>query len=611
MKLRLGSLWQFAAPLLAAMVIAVGCAIIVRMLTETRAIEEQLPVRVMFEEREIALMLTDLASLVQLLETAQLDPSEERLEAVRAQLLLASHRLAEIRATYHLDTILGTSAMHAAVYPALTDLRMWMRDGLPGYPPDSATTLGLALKRADSAYQKTLSIFRESNRTAISLLSDQAAALARLRTGALAPLIFIVLAALLLIALVVRQHVSARRELAAERARRDTEARFRDFAETVSDWFWEQDRDLTFTFVTETVSRVTGRPPAAFLGRTLQECALRTVDSDWQELAAAQLGRRPFRDLSIDFGWDRKTIHMSLSGTPVFDDAGAFVGYRGVGTDITERVAMEQELRTAKETAEISSEAKSAFLANMSHELRTPLNSIIGFADLLKARTREAPAASLAPEPVKEYADDIRDSAEHLLQLINDILDLSKIEAGKATLEEDTVDLAATAESAAEMMRVAVAERQQSLGVEIDPALPPIYADGRAVKQMILNLLSNSVKFTPDGGSISLIAKTVDSGEVTVTISDTGIGIASTDLPKALDPFDQVEAPWTRKETGTGLGLPLTKSLIELHGGRLEIDSAPGAGTRVTLYFPASRTRAVPPEPKSGSVAAFPASKAK
>ncbi len=254
-------------------------------------------------------------------------------------------------------------------------------------------------------------------------------------------------------------------------------------------------------------------------------------------------------------------------------------------TETTEQEKAKTEMLRAKEQAELANRTKSEFLANMSHELRTPLNAILGFSELMGNAT----LGPLGSPKYEEYTKDINDSGRHLLALINDILDLSKIEAGQLELDEEDIDVAMTIRSC----MVLVKERAQNGGVklktDIPAGSPALHADQRKLKQILVNLLSNAVKFTPAGGEVILKAwSRPDSGYVFQVI-DTGIGIALEDIPKALTPFGQVDSRLDRKYEGTGLGLPLTKSLAEQHGGSLDLQSEEGAGTTVTVRFPAER----------------------
>ncbi len=309
---------------------------------------------------------------------------------------------------------------------------------------------------------------------------------------------------------------------------------------------------------------------------------------------------------------------LEIRGVPTADG-----GWLGTYRDVSAEVGRQHELRDAysrlerqaatlcataddlaraRETAETASRSKSVFLANMSHELRTPLNGVIGFADLMAQQVY----GPLGHARYVEYVRDISESGRHLLDLINDILDFSKVEAGKLELQEDDLDLVATAESAIRMVR----PRAEAAGLvvelydEISHGVAGLRGDERRLKQVVLNLVSNAVKFTPQGGRVTVTAALADDaarasgriGGVTIAVADTGIGIAAEDLPRVMEAFGQVDHGLNRRQEGTGLGLPLTKRLVELHGGELSIESAPGVGTTVTVWLPEERVlRALTP----------------
>ncbi len=249
--------------------------------------------------------------------------------------------------------------------------------------------------------------------------------------------------------------------------------------------------------------------------------------------------------------------------------------------------------RAAMLTAEAANRSKSEFLANMSHELRTPLNAIIGFSDMM----RSGIALPGGDRKIKEYAKDINDSGRHLLGIINEILDLAKIEAGQLDLDEEIFDLQERLEACLTVVAPQASAAGLELNSEFQDDLPRLRADERKFKQIVINMLSNAVKFTPEGGRVTLSVGADAQEGLTIAVIDTGIGIAPEDIWKAMAPFSQVESDLARNFDGTGLGLPLSKALAELHGGSLVMESELDKGTTVTVRLPADRLHAKTPEP--------------
>lgn len=243
-------------------------------------------------------------------------------------------------------------------------------------------------------------------------------------------------------------------------------------------------------------------------------------------------------------------------------------------------------IQESKEQAEAASRAKSELLANMSHELRTPLNAIIGFSNSIKEET----FGPIGNEKYREYVSDIARSGQHLLALINDVLDTSAIEANKLELCEDDLDINAIVEVPLRLIKERAEAGNIRLTTRIDENLPMLHADERRLKQILLNLLSNAVKFTPPNGRVSLTVSLDDRGAFVFTVADTGVGMNKRELAMAVTKFGQVDSGLDRKHEGTGLGLPLTRGLVELHGGRMDIESEKGKGTTITLRFPLERT---------------------
>ena len=261
-------------------------------------------------------------------------------------------------------------------------------------------------------------------------------------------------------------------------------------------------------------------------------------------------------------------------------------------SDITEFKQREEALREAEaaakqalEAAELANRAKSEFLANMSHELRTPLNAIIGFSEVMMKEM----FGPLSPARYVDYIKDIHESGTHLYGLINDVLDVSKIESGKITLNLSEIDIHDVMTRCIRLVSDRAKTGQVKISVEVTDGLPGFLADDRKLMQIVLNLLSNAVKFTPEGGAVTLTADIEDDGGLIIRVADTGIGIAPEDMEKVMAPFGQVDSTLARRYEGTGLGMSLSKSLIELHGGSMVIESVVDAGTKITVRLPANQ----------------------
>jgi len=503
----------------------------------------------------------------------------------------------------------------------------------------------------------------------------------------------------------------------AEHRLRESEVRFRDLAGLGSDWYWEQDADLRFTYLSLEIESVSGFASETFLGKTRHETQpLDVSEAAWTQHLDDLAQRRPFRNFRFRrIDPQGRSRWYVISGMPVFDAAGRFVGYRGIGRDVTAQVEAEAALRAkeaelaavhgalrdaidsqtdafslwdaddrlylwnrrlaeiypwladmlrpgvsfaelvrrtiesggtppsgepleeevrrvaalhrtcggmreisltdgravavrehrtadggivrmdsditdfkrreialieARVQAETANQAKSAFIANMSHELRTPLNAIIGFADILGGELFGPLSAKY-----RDYAGDISRSGAHLLNLINDLLDIAKVEAGKYELRREPTAVAGLVDETCRLLEPRAAAAKMRVVSAVPADLPAWPLDRRAIGQVLLNLLSNAVKFSREGG-VATVAAAIGDGELELSVVDDGIGIPASALPRLAQPFEQVENVWTRRREGSGLGLAISKGLIELHGGRLTIESEVGRGTRVTVRLP-------------------------
>ena len=369
----------------------------------------------------------------------------------------------------------------------------------------------------------------------------------------------------------------------------ESEKRFRDYAEVSSDWYWSMDAELRFDYISQRLKSATGIDPAQLIGKGRE---IITPDDDPETSAEIQKNiddmnaRRSFRDFRYrsDRGSNGEAW-FSVSGKPFYSETGEFLGYRGTARDITSEVKARMELFVAKESAERANQVKSEFLATMSHELRTPLNAILGFSEVI----RDQLFGPVGNTRYREYGTDIHDSGEHLLALINDILDLSKIDSGKDEIHETVFALPDVVESARSLVQARADNNTIALAFDIRDDLPLLRADERRVKQVLVNLLVNAIKFSNPGGTVTIRAWHQPDAGFSLQVSDTGIGMAPEDIAIALSQFGRIENGLARNYEGTGLGLPLSKAIVEQHGGKLVLQSRIGIGTTVTVLLPESR----------------------
>ncbi|NNE84406.1 MAG: PAS domain-containing sensor histidine kinase [Alphaproteobacteria bacterium] len=367
---------------------------------------------------------------------------------------------------------------------------------------------------------------------------------------------------------------------------RETAESFRLIADNIPGHFLHIDRDLRYRFVNKGVEELYRQPSEYFIGKRVSDVLSPAVYAElapyFQQALAGREATFEIERTSVD-GVRRDYQTTCL---PQFDASDQVVGVYVLSVDITDHKRAEAAANAAKDEAEIANRAKSEFLANMSHELRTPLNAINGFSEMIYAEA----LGPIGNVEYQKYASYIKEAGVHLLALINDLLDISKIEAGSVELTDDDINVADLLRYCVAMIRERADAEDVRILVDIDEELLPLLrADETRVRQIVLNLISNAVKFTLAGGTVTVRAwYHIDRGFV-LQVADTGIGIAPENIPKALARFEQVESTLDRAYEGTGLGLPLTKSLVEHHGGSLDLHSELGVGTVVTVSLPADR----------------------
>ncbi len=468
--------------------------------------------------------------------------------------------------------------------------------GAPTPPPEAVETISIRMANGQAKWKLFWDVMPDYN---------GGPEVSEARTVELAGSVFALLVAAIVIPLLV-QNARVNRlvhertaELEASKASKD---RLIDAVEGI---VWEANPDtLAFRFVSRQARNLLGYPAGHWaLDPNFWEDRIHPEDRDWvvasRKEAVAQRESHEFEYRMVAADGMVKWIRDLAS---VVEDEGA-VRLQGIMVDITRQKEVETELLLAKEHAELASRAKSEFLANMSHELRTPLNAILGFSELIQCGV----AAERGPEKVRSYAKDINSAGRYLFDLISNILDLAKVESGKDKLTEETTRVAEVIASVVNLVKLRAESEDIELEIDVPEGLPPLIVDRTKLKQILANLMTNAVKFTERGGKITLRAWCrADSGYV-IQVIDSGIGMALEDIPKALAPFVQIASSLTRRREGTGLGLALVKSLMEAHGGTLDLQSRLGVGTTATVRFPAKRiaqAAALPEDRRTEAVSA-------
>jgi PAS domain S-box-containing protein len=366
--------------------------------------------------------------------------------------------------------------------------------------------------------------------------------------------------------------------------KKSMEVQYRQLVENANSIILRMDTKGNVTFFNKYAEHFFGFSQAEILGKNVIGTIVASTDSSGRDLKAMidDIVVNPFRyveNKNENMLRNGERVWIAWTNKAVLDEDGRVRGVFSIGNNITKLKQAEEEILKAKEAAESANKAKSSFLANMSHELRTPLNAIIGFSELVKDENVGA-----LNDKQKEYLGYVWESGKHLLSLLNDILDLSKVEAGKMELEFAEFDLNELFKKSLAFVSDKALKKAVTLLTDIKEGIRFVRADERKIKQVVFNLVSNAMKFTPDGGKVGIEARKTDDNQILVCVWDTGIGIEAKDSHKVFSEFEQITSDYSRQYTGTGLGLPLSKKFIELHGGLMWFESK-GKDKGSRFYF--------------------------
>ncbi|MFA5350953.1 MAG: PAS domain-containing sensor histidine kinase [Candidatus Omnitrophota bacterium] len=362
------------------------------------------------------------------------------------------------------------------------------------------------------------------------------------------------------------------------------EVEYRELVENANSIILRMDMKGNLTFFNRYAQEFFGYSQEEILGKSVIGTIVAPTDSSGRDLKAMidDIVSHPLRyveNKNENMLRNGERVWIAWTNKAILDKDGRVGGVFSIGNNITKLKQAEEEILKAKEAAESANKTKSAFLANMSHELRTPLNAIIGFSELVKD---ESVGALNGKQ--KEYLNYVWESGKHLLSLINEVLDLSKVEAGKMELELTEFDLKELLKKSLMFISEKAMKQEITLLTDIEEGVGIIKADERKIKQVVFNLLSNAMKFTPKGGKVSIQAKIAGENEVLICVWDTGIGVEAKDSQKIFSEFEQISSEYSRQYAGTGLGMPLSKKFIELHGGKMWFESE-GKNKGTYFYF--------------------------
>ena len=405
----------------------------------------------------------------------------------------------------------------------------------------------------------------------------------------LAPSILCGIYGIVLIGIVISMHWEFLRGTKAEmevtRQRQVIALLLNDFEQGTSDWLWETNREGSITYFSPRLVEAIGRPESEILDKTFAQLVEPSEDEGgWMAFTSAMAREQDIPSQLLSLRLNDRIVHWQMTARPLTADGGRFLGYRGVGRDVSEKWDSEVAIREAKEQAEKANVAKSQFLSIVGHEIRTPLNAIVGFAELMMSPQGD----SIPPASRREYLQTILESAHQLQALINDVLDTTRIEKGTLRLIEQEADAAEIVEVAAKQCREQADKASVTVVVRLTDNIK-ILGDQSRLKQVMYNLLSNAIKFSPSGSIVNADCHQGPAGEFLFSVRDAGIGIKAEDVERVFEPFVQADEGMSRRFGGLGLGLSLARKIARLHGGDITLESKANEGTTARLTLPPSR----------------------
>jgi PAS domain S-box-containing protein len=550
-----------------------------------RSLERTLPTTLLGQLEHLNRITAGLGETVSASALAVHDPTPQSLKGLAGKVDGVFSQVVSMRETFVFDNLVQASAFHSAVAPSLVDVRQWLAHGVSGLAPDSPQTMRIVHARLLDSFRKAVTLRDESHAAARQVLESQRLRLDRFIFGVNAFLVLTLLLSALSLALMLRHRRLVRQE-ESSRAEREFLA---TILESTSDFVCTSDPEGRLTFLNQSGRRLLGIGPGESLeGRRVAELfPERALSRIAAEGMPATLSGGVWEGENAVLDRDGREVSVSQVIIP-HDAPGAFRGYSSsVMRDITERKRAEarmaealEALREAKAGAEAANRAKSEFLANMSHEIRTPVNGIMGMLQLLSGTSLDAEQAACTRTAIR--------SCNRLVRLLSDILDLSRIEAGKLSVQNAPMDLRDVFCQVRALFEPVALENGVELRFEVDEAIPPrVLGDASRLQQVLINLVGNALKFTTAGHvaveAVALPGRRQRRCRVFFSVTDTGAGIPDDKLGQLFRPFSQLDAGYTRNHQGAGLGLSICRRLVELMGGGMSVSSESGVGT--TMAF--------------------------